>query len=43
VILGEPLSPLQWAGGALVLTAIVANVVLAERRAPAHASSGEAS
>jgi drug/metabolite transporter (DMT)-like permease len=43
VILGEPLSPLQWAGGALVLTAIVANVVLAERRAPAPASSGEAS
>jgi drug/metabolite transporter (DMT)-like permease len=38
VILDEPLSPLQWAGGALVLTAIVANVVLTERRAPAPSS-----
>jgi drug/metabolite transporter (DMT)-like permease len=39
VILDEPLSPVQWIGGALVLAAIVANVVMAERRT--HTSAGE--
>ena len=32
LLLGETLSPLQMAGGALVLSAIIANVLLEQRR-----------
>ncbi len=38
VILDEALSPVQWVGGALVIAAIAANVVLSARRASAALS-----
>lgn len=40
VILNEALSPVQWVGGALVIAAIAANVVLSARRGSAALPSG---